>query len=78
MDTKSPKKVGPIIVIFVIIVIIIALALYFFASKSNNQQTPVDNSSVAAVQPITNTSDDIQSIQNDLNNSTKGIDSQNF
>ncbi len=30
------------------------------------------------VQPITNTGDDLQSLQNDLNNSTTGVDNQNF
>jgi uncharacterized membrane protein YjfL (UPF0719 family) len=89
-DGSNHKKIGPIITTFVTIIVIIALALYLFASKSNNQQLiPNDNSSVAteqssagkssgSIQTITNTSDDVQSIQNDLNNSTIGIDSQNF
>ncbi len=93
MPTNSPipsKKIGPIIAVFVIIVVIIAAVLYFVGSNSNKPvPSTSDNSSVAtqqadvnqavsSVQPITNTSDDVQSLQNDLNNSTTGIDGQNF
>ena len=86
----SSNKVGPIIAIFVVVIIIIAVILYFVGSNSNKQvPPPAVNTSVAtqqadvnqaasSVQPITNSADDIQSLQNDLNNSTTGIDSQNF
>ena len=90
VQQKSSKKIGPIIAIFVILVVIIAAILYFVGANFNKQAPPSnDNSSVAtqqadvsqavsSVQPITNTSDDVQSLQNDLNNSTTGVDSQNF
>ena len=42
------------------------------AIVNNDSQAP------AAVQPTTGTSTDIQSLQNDLNNSTNGLDGQNF
>jgi len=87
---KTPKKVGPIIATFIVIVIVIAAILYFMGSNSNKQAPmPTINSALAtqqadvsqastSVQPITNTADDVQSLQDDLNNSTAGIDSQNF
>ncbi len=89
-SNTSSKKVGPIIAIFVVVIIVIAAILYFIGANSNKQIIPpADNSPVAtqqadvnrattSVQPITNSTDDIQSLQNDLNNSTTGIDSQNF
>jgi len=42
------------------------------AIVNNDSQAP------AAVQPTTSTSTDIRSLQNDLNNSTNGLDNQNF
>ena len=42
------------------------------ATANNDSQAP------AAVQPTTGTSTDIQSLQNDLDNSTNGLDNQNF
>ena len=89
---KSFKKIGPIISIFVVIVIIIAVILYFVGSNSNKQPiVSTDTSSVATqqsavdqsnqpqtVQTVTNTNDDVQSLQNDLSSSTAGVDSQNF
>jgi len=93
-NNTSQKKVGPIIAIFVIVVVVILLGLYLFSSNTNNQQPVDGSSVAAqeqslanqqpaqesqpAVTPITNTNDDLQSIQNDLNNSTTGIDEQNF
>ena len=87
------KKVGPIIAILIIVLVLIIGALYLFASRINeeqpvNEQTvatdstqPASNSSAESqqtVKPITNNADDISSLQNDLNDSTKGLDNQNF
>lgn len=87
------KKVGPIIATLVIVIILIIAALYVFASHVNQQAIPTDNStaqtdnanntapapsSTSTVQAVTNTSTDVQSLQNDLNASTQGVDSQNF
>ena len=84
------KKVGPIIAVLVIVFILVIAALYLFASRLNDTQAPLDTSQVAAtntvddtisletVTPITNTADDPQSLQNDLDAATQGIDSQNF
>lgn len=51
-------------------------------TSSNTQVTTNDTSSTSAsletVKPITNTADDAQSLQTDLNNSTTGLDNQNF
>ena len=85
---QEHKKVGPIITVLVIVLILIIAALYFFAVKINQQGTTdgmtaadSDASSSAqdqTVQPVTNQSDDVNSMNADLNTSTKGLDSQNF
>ncbi len=85
------KKVGPIIATLVIVLVLVIAALYLFASRINQQSAPIDAaastntapqqttaSQSQSVQPVTNNSDDIQSIQADLNASTNGVDSQNF
>ncbi len=82
-NAGSNKKIGPTIAIFVILIILISIAIFLFASKANhNQLPPLENSqSIAtqqAVEPITNTNDDVHSLQTDLNNSTTGVDTQNF
>ncbi len=91
MPSGEHKKVGPIIAILVIVLVLIVAALYMFASKIN-KSTPVPQQPVTSVveqasntaaatqsvQPVTNTADDIESIQKDLNSSTNGLDSQNF
>ncbi len=91
---NGQKKVGPIIAILVIVLILIVAALYLFASRISQQSAPVDQTSASrettnpnadqqssanqSVQPVTNNSDDVNSIQADLNVSTNGLDSQNF
>jgi hypothetical protein len=90
-NNSEHKKVGPIIATMVIVLVLIVAALYVFASQVNKQTMPIiDNSMVnnspvssqpaiqSTVQTIQNNADDIQSLQNDLNKSTDGIDSQNF
>ena len=83
------KKIGPIVAILIIIFVLIIAGLYFFASHINRQtvdttngmqiQTPdVTANSTSEVQPVTNKSDDLQSLNNDLNKSTQGLDNQNF
>ena len=88
------KKVGPIIATLVIVLILIIAALYLFASRINQPAIPDDNdvtagdldgkvatttaASTTTVQPVTNTSTDVKSLQSDLNDSTKGLDNQNF
>jgi len=70
------KKIGPIIGILVIVIILIVAALYLFGSKVNNIESVSNNSQ--SVQPITNNSDDVSSLQADLDASTDGLDNQNF
>ena len=78
------KKVGPIIATLIIVLILIIAALYMFASRINQQAIPTDDNTLAdqgtttQVQPVTGKSDDINSIQADLNASTKGVDQQSF
>ena len=84
MNTASsmPKKTGPMVGVLVVVLILIISALYLFASKLSTLSTPSDETSmmdsfdnaaaVQNVQPITNTSDDVQSLQNDLNSANAG------
>jgi hypothetical protein len=77
------KKVGPIIATLIIVLILIIAALYMFASRLNQQAVPTDDmtdlgTTTQTVQPITGKSDDINSIQTDLNASTNGVDQQNL
>lgn len=83
----SNKKVGPVVAILIIVLVLIIGALYLFASKIDQEQVPNDSSvaqsqdTVATpqtVQPITNNSDDLSSLEADLNDSTKGLDDQSF
>ena len=86
MDPEH-KKVGPIIATLVIVLVLIIAALYLFASKVS-QRTGADQmtdptmneqaTDTQTVQPVTNNSDDLNSIQTDLNASTNGVDNQNF
>lgn len=70
----SGKKVGPVVAILVVILVIIIAALYLFASRINAPVTPES----AEVQPVTNNSDEVDQIFDDLNASTQGLDNQNF
>ena len=86
------KKVGPIIAILIIVLILVIGALYLFASHVNRGQPSVDtnvanntvdtNSNASmepqTVAPVTNNSDDVDSINADLNSATKGLDNQTF
>jgi len=86
-ENHEQKKVGPIVATLIIVLVLIIAALYLFASKIN-QQAPISNAphvptttnSVVQqyVEPITSTSTDVQSLQNDLDNSTNGLGNQNF
>ncbi|MCX6719143.1 MAG: hypothetical protein NTZ38_02080 [Candidatus Taylorbacteria bacterium] len=87
---ESNKKVGPIVAILVIVVIVVIVVVYLLVSRVNKQSMPNDLDIAAAsinhqsttasplVKPITNTADDIQSLQNDLNKATEGVGSQRF
>lgn len=84
--SNENKKVGPIVASLVIVLVLIFAALYLFAAKVS-QHNAADNitdptvsstSSTQSVQPVTSDSDDLQSIQADLNASTNGVDQQNF
>ena len=79
------KKVGPIVAILVVVLLLIIGALYIFASRMNQQPTDTTNevaneniTTQASVQPVTNTADDVDSIEADLNASVNGLDEQNF
>ena len=78
--SENKKNIGPIIATLVIVLILIIGALYIFASHISQQTLPADalNTSTTTVQVITNKSDDVNSLQNDLNSSIDGLNKQNF
>lgn len=94
LPDNKPRKFGLIIIIALIIVIIIALAIYLFSSKMNSNSalqsntdtevtTPVitqdqNNDTAKDIAPISNTNDDIDSLQQDLNMSIDGIETQSI
>jgi hypothetical protein len=89
LGDNGEKKVGPIIATLIIVLVLIIVALYLFAARINQPAIPDDNSTAAggaaetvtadqSVQPVVGTSTDLQSLQNDLNQSTTGLDNQNF
>ncbi len=91
---KPSRKVGPIVATLVVVVILVIVAIVLFASRTNQQVMPtgsVSNASASStasydqasstaptVKPITNTADDVQSLQNDLDKATQGVGSQKF
>ena len=94
MESKNKKIGPIITAFAIIIVIIVAVLYIVGSKANKTAPTLPDTSSVAysetspvvndapqsttSVQPINNTDDDLQSIQNDLNQSTTGVDNQNF
>lgn len=77
METPH-KKSGPMIAGLAVILIIIIGALYMFAARSQAPVIPTEENTSTEVQSVTNTSDDVSSLEADLNTSVSGIDSQNF
>ncbi|MEI6304982.1 MAG: hypothetical protein WCP09_03145 [Candidatus Taylorbacteria bacterium] len=94
MESKNTKIGPIITAFAIIIVIVVALLYILGSRANKTAPVLPENSSVASsqilpvvdgssqtatsVQPIIGTDDDLQSIQNDLNQSTTGMDSQNF
>ena len=88
VPTSAPKKhVGPIIASLIIVLVLIIAALYVFASRISlqnaansvdNTATTTDQTLTTVIVPVTSTSTDPQSLQDDLNNSTQGIDDLNL
>lgn len=86
-DKNERKQVGPIIVTLVVVLVLIIAGLYIFASQLNREPVPdAESDAVAAQNPaaaqsvpeVFSTADDPQSIQNDLDRSTSGLEGQNF
>ncbi len=77
---QGEKKVGPIVATLIIVLILIIAALYLFASKINQPDTAAENSLAAGVQAsdTTMSQEDVQSLQDDLDSATTGLDQQNF
>lgn len=77
---QAEKKVGPIVATLIIVLVLIIAALYLFASKVNQPAIPTDATvgQGATTTAPANSPADIQSLQNDLNGATTGLDKQNF
>ena len=78
-STESKKKVGPIVVVLAVVLVLIIGALYLFASNINKSPSMDDQAGVVeTVKPVTNTADDVNSINADLNSATQGLEQTNF
>jgi hypothetical protein len=88
--TPAPQKknVFPIVAALIALVIII-VALYFFATRLDTAPVPTDDAAAGTydsedfttteeVRPVSGTSDDVQSLEADLEASIDGLDNQNF
>jgi hypothetical protein len=71
--SKSPNKnVGPIIGSFVVIIVIVTAALYVLASHINRQAQSTDEAtSTTVIIHADGTTDDIQTLKNELNSALK-------
>lgn len=88
VSESTSRKSGLMVAIIVIVLVLVVAALYLFASNMGSgaptQETVMTASdyeglsSGQSVQPVTNMADDVQSLQNDLNAATQGLDGQNF
>jgi hypothetical protein len=68
MQKKESKNIGPIIGTLIIVIVLIVAALYVFASHINHQMMlNSENLSGTTTTIINDKSDDIQTLQNDLN-----------
>ncbi len=76
---KKERKVGPIVATLIIVLIVIVAALYLFASKINQSSDTASTPRAAQTQATqVNTQEDISSLQSEVNDSTSGLDDQNF
>lgn len=76
------RKVGPIVTTVIIVVLVIIGGIYLFASYANKEDSYGGNGDTSAPQstvaPVTNNSDEVDTIQADLNASIQGLDQQDF
>jgi hypothetical protein len=72
----SEKKVGPIVATLIIVLVLIIAALYLFASKVSQSTIPTDT--MDATSTVSTGSPDLDALQSDLNDSTSGLDNENF
>ena len=85
------KKFGPILAVLVLVLVLIAGALYMFGSSMNKDggaatNTPSNSADAEAeaiissqsVPVVTGTQDDPQSLADDLDTATAGLDEQGF
>ena len=66
------KNVGPIVGTLVVVIVLVAAALYVLASHINRQaRLSTNTASSTVIIHMNNGADDVQTLQNDLNNSMK-------
>ena len=82
-EVRTEKKVGPIVGALIIVLILIVAALYFFGQKLNTETPAQDTTSMQSVSPTpesttvanaSSSSDDIASMQADLNSQLQNVD----
>jgi uncharacterized protein YpmB len=82
---KPERKVGPIVGVLIIVLVLIIAALYFFAQRLNTTAPLQDNTTAttqteqttdqsATAAPAVQGSDDVTSINADLNGTLKDVD----
>jgi hypothetical protein len=77
---KTEKKIGPIVGTLVIVLVLIIAALYFFGQKLNTEapvqpaQQSMDTTPAATMTAAASSSDDVGSLQSDLNSQLKDVD----
>jgi flagellar basal body-associated protein FliL len=90
-EHKKGPMIATLVVVLVLV--IAALYLFASVSSNKNQQNAPENTNVSvvtpvveqntanvteAIKPVTNTSDELNDINADLNNSLDGLDKQNL
>jgi hypothetical protein len=72
-ERNQHSNIGPIVGTMIIVIVLIAIALYVFASHINRQALLNGPTSTGSSASPSNDwhSDDIQTLQNDLNNALK-------
>ncbi|HEX7724217.1 MAG TPA: hypothetical protein VF438_00555 [Candidatus Paceibacterota bacterium] len=72
----SEKKIGPIVATLIIVLVLIIAALYLFASKVKQSAIPTDT--LDATTTVSTGHADLDDLRNELNDSTSGLEKENF
>jgi hypothetical protein len=80
MSSSEHSKTKPMIILLTGALVLIIVVLYMFASRTSPSPLPSESiaDTTSEVRKVTGTSDDVSSIETDLNTSVTGLDTQNF